>query len=82
MGVVALVGAKNALGFFKRESKIKGSIFFFLGFISINRMVPVHLDGFRPSTLWNLPPVPFLFGHNLDLCVESSCYRWLPTLSK
>jgi hypothetical protein len=35
MGVVALVGAKNALGFFMRESKIKGSIFFFLGFISI-----------------------------------------------
>lgn len=35
MGVVALVGPKNALGFFLRESKIKGSIFFFLGLLFI-----------------------------------------------
>lgn len=35
MGVVALVGAKNAVGFFLRESKIKGSLFFFLGLLCI-----------------------------------------------
>lgn len=35
MGVVALVGAKNAFVFFMRESKIKGSIFFFLGLLCI-----------------------------------------------
>jgi hypothetical protein len=35
MGVVALVGLKNAVGFFMRESKIKGSIFFFAGFLTI-----------------------------------------------
>ena len=35
MGVVALVGPKNALGFFLKEKKIKGSIFFFVGFLFI-----------------------------------------------
>jgi len=35
MGVVSLVGFKNAVGFFTRESKIKGSAFFFLGLLFI-----------------------------------------------
>ena len=35
MGVVALVGFKNAVGFFTRSSKIQGSIFFFAGFLII-----------------------------------------------
>ena len=35
MGVVALVGLKNAVGFFTRSSKIQGSIFFFAGFLII-----------------------------------------------
>ena len=35
MGVVALVGYKNAFGFFSRESKIKGSAFFFAGLVLI-----------------------------------------------
>jgi hypothetical protein len=35
MGVVALVGFKNAVGFFARESKIKGSVFFFAGMVLI-----------------------------------------------
>jgi hypothetical protein len=35
MGVVALVGFKSALSFFSRESKIKGSAFFFAGLLLI-----------------------------------------------
>lgn len=35
MGVVALVGFKNAVSFFARESKRKGSAFFFAGFLLI-----------------------------------------------
>ena len=35
MGVIALVGFKNAISFFSRESKIKGSLFFFLGLLLI-----------------------------------------------
>jgi hypothetical protein len=35
MGVVALVGFKNTITFFTRSSKIKGSVFFFLGLILI-----------------------------------------------
>jgi hypothetical protein len=35
MGVVALVGPKNAFTFFTRESKIKGSAFYFIGFVLI-----------------------------------------------
>lgn len=35
MGVVALVGIKNAVGFFTRESKVRGSVFFFLGLLLI-----------------------------------------------
>jgi hypothetical protein len=35
MGVVGLVGPKNALGFFLKEKKVKGSIFFFLGLLFI-----------------------------------------------
>ena len=35
MGVVALVGFKNAASFFGRESKIKGSVFFFAGLLLI-----------------------------------------------
>ena len=35
MGVVALVGLKNAVGFFTRESKVRGSAFFFLGLVLI-----------------------------------------------
>ena len=35
MGVVALVGLKNAVSFFTRSSKIQGSMFFFAGFIII-----------------------------------------------
>jgi hypothetical protein len=35
MGVIALVGFKNAIGFFSRESKIKGSVFFFVGLVLI-----------------------------------------------
>jgi hypothetical protein len=33
MGVVALVGFKNAVGFFARESKRKGSALFFFGLV-------------------------------------------------
>jgi hypothetical protein len=35
MGVVALVGFKNTITFFTRSSKIKGSVFFFLGLFMI-----------------------------------------------
>jgi hypothetical protein len=35
MGVVTLVGYKNAFGFFGRESKLKGSLFFFIGLVLI-----------------------------------------------
>lgn len=35
MGVVALVGFKNAMTFFGRESKIRGSAFFFAGLVFI-----------------------------------------------
>lgn len=35
MGVVALVGYKNAFSFFGRESKLKGSLFFFIGLVLI-----------------------------------------------
>jgi len=35
MGVVALVGFKNAVAFFSRSSKIQGSAFFFLGLVFI-----------------------------------------------
>ncbi len=35
MGVVALVGVKNAATFFGRESKLKGSAFFFAGLLMI-----------------------------------------------
>jgi hypothetical protein len=35
MGVVALVGPKSAFTFFTRESKMKGSVFYFLGFLLI-----------------------------------------------
>lgn len=35
MGIIALIGIKNTLGFFTKKNKIFGSIFFFLGFIMI-----------------------------------------------
>jgi hypothetical protein len=35
MGVVALVGLKNAVGFFTRSTKIQGSAFFFVGLVFI-----------------------------------------------
>lgn len=35
MGVIALVGFKNAIAFFTRSTKIQGSAFFFLGFLFI-----------------------------------------------
>ena len=35
MGIVALIGFKNTIGFFAKKSKIMGSVFFFIGFIMI-----------------------------------------------
>ena len=35
MGIVALIGFKNTMGFFAKRSKIMGSVFFFLGFVMI-----------------------------------------------
>ena len=35
MGIIALIGFKNTMGFFAKRSKIMGSVFFFLGFVMI-----------------------------------------------
>lgn len=54
MGVVALVGLKGAAGFFGRQSKLKGTAFFFLGLLLIILGWPFCTVGGFASQLYGI----------------------------